>query len=83
MPLIFPICPTKLPTAPAAADTTKVSPAFGWHMSKRPWNAVFLKRYDKWMLSMSQMKFYPGIPMQPKAYESGSPFISGIFKIEL
>ena len=39
-PLIFAICPTTLPTAPEAADTTTVSPAFGWQMSSRPTHAV-------------------------------------------
>src|SRR5213083_1538786 len=39
-PLIFAICPTALPTAPEAADTTTVSPLFGWPISSRPMYAV-------------------------------------------
>src|SRR5206468_1946827 len=39
-PLIFAICPTALPTAPEAADTTTVSPLFGSPMSRRPMYAV-------------------------------------------
>ncbi len=35
-PLIFAICPTTEPTAPDAADTTTVSPAFGWPISSSP-----------------------------------------------
>jgi hypothetical protein len=34
--LIFAICPTIAPTAPDAAATTTVSPAFGWPMVSRP-----------------------------------------------
>lgn len=36
LPLIFAICPTRLPTAPAAPDTTTVSPSFGWQISRNP-----------------------------------------------
>src|SRR3954471_22003644 len=39
-PQIFANWPTTLPTAPEAADTTTVSPAFGWQMSSRPSQAV-------------------------------------------
>ena len=35
-PLILAICPTTEPTAPDAAATTTVSPAFGWPISRRP-----------------------------------------------
>ena len=40
IPWIFPICPTSDPTAPAAADTTSVSPSFGWPIWRRPNHAV-------------------------------------------
>ena len=39
-PQIFASCPTTLPTAPEAADTTTVSPALGWPISFRPKYAV-------------------------------------------
>src|SRR5258706_14401370 len=39
-PLILAICPTTLPPAPDAADTTTVSPALGWQMSSKPTQAV-------------------------------------------
>src|SRR5688572_3005571 len=39
-PLIFATCPTTLPTAPDAADTTTVSPAFGSPILSRPYQAV-------------------------------------------
>jgi len=39
-PLSFAIWPTALPTAPEAADTTTVSPGFGWQMSSSPTQAV-------------------------------------------
>jgi hypothetical protein len=39
-PLIFASWPTTAPTAPDAADTTTVSPAFGCPMSMRPTYAV-------------------------------------------
>ena len=39
-PLIFAIWPTTEPTAPAAPDTTTVSPALGLPMSRRPKYAV-------------------------------------------
>ena len=39
-PRIFPIWPTSDPTAPAAAETTSVSPGFGRPISKRPTHAV-------------------------------------------
>ena len=35
------ICPTTAPTAPEAAETTTVSPAFGCPMSSRPTYAVW------------------------------------------
>ena len=35
-PLILAIWPTVWPTAPAAPETTTVSPAFGWPTSIRP-----------------------------------------------
>jgi len=34
-PLILAICPTSDPTAPAAPDTTTVSPGFGWQMFQK------------------------------------------------
>src|SRR5256714_5973465 len=39
-PWIFASCPTTLPTAPAAADTTTVSPAFGLPICVSPYQAV-------------------------------------------
>src|SRR5688572_13986490 len=39
-PRYLAICTTLEPTAPAAADTTTVSPAFGWPISVRPNHAV-------------------------------------------
>src|SRR3954466_15235008 len=39
-PFSLAICPTTLPTAPDAADTTTVSPGFGWQMSSKPTHAV-------------------------------------------
>ena len=33
-------CPTTLPTAPEAADTSTVSPGFGWPSSFKPKYAV-------------------------------------------
>jgi hypothetical protein len=39
-PPLFASWPTTLPTAPEAADTTTVSPAFGWPISFRPKYAV-------------------------------------------
>uniref|UniRef100_A0A182W5T7 hydroxyisourate hydrolase n=1 Tax=Anopheles minimus TaxID=112268 RepID=A0A182W5T7_9DIPT len=39
-PLIFAICPTTLPTAPAAPLTTTVSPSFGRQSSRKPKYAV-------------------------------------------
>src|SRR3981189_1289256 len=39
-PLLLAICPTTLPTAPPAAETTTVSPALGWQISSRPIHAV-------------------------------------------
>ena len=39
-PRILAICPTTWPTAPDAAETTTVSPAFGWPMSSSPTQAV-------------------------------------------
>lgn len=41
-PLIFAICPTREPTAPAAPLTTSVSPDFGLHNSRKPKYAVAL-----------------------------------------
>jgi hypothetical protein len=38
--LIFAICPTTEPTAPAAAETTTISPGFGWPVSRSPKYAV-------------------------------------------
>lgn len=35
-PLIFAICPSTDPTAPAAALTTRVSPSLGEHNSSKP-----------------------------------------------
>jgi len=35
-PLILAICPAMLPTAPAAPDTTTVSPSFSLPVSSRP-----------------------------------------------
>ena len=35
-PLIFAICPTADPTAPAAPVTTRVSPALGLQSSRKP-----------------------------------------------
>src|SRR5881409_1447391 len=39
-PRIFASAPTTEPTAPAAAETTTVSPGFGWPMSRSPTYAV-------------------------------------------
>ncbi|VVC89000.1 unnamed protein product [Leptidea sinapis] len=39
-PLIFAICPTRLPTAPAAPDTATVSPDLGLHISRNAKYAV-------------------------------------------
>ena len=39
-PLILAICPTHDPTAPAAVETTTVSPAFGWPISSSAKYAV-------------------------------------------
>src|SRR4029077_16699599 len=39
-PLILAIWPTTMPVAPAAPETTTVSPALGWPTSSRPKNAV-------------------------------------------
>ncbi len=39
-PAILASCPTTLPTAPEAALTTTVSPAFGAMMRFRPYQAV-------------------------------------------
>jgi len=35
-PLILAICPATLPTAPAAPDTTTVSPSLAFPVSSRP-----------------------------------------------
>ena len=35
-PMILPICPATDPTAPAAAETTTVSPSFGCATSNMP-----------------------------------------------
>ena len=48
-------CPTTLPTAPEAADTTTVSPGFGMQISFMPKYAV-----------------RPGMPRQPRKYDSGT-----------
>ena len=42
-PLIFAICPTADPMAPAAAFTTSVSPSLGRHNSRKPKYAVTLE----------------------------------------
>src|SRR3954464_9971638 len=39
-PLSFAICPTTLPTAPDAADTTTVSPGCGSAIFSKPYQAV-------------------------------------------
>src|SRR3990167_4981257 len=52
-PQAFASCPTTLPTAPEAADTTTVSPGLGAQMSFMPKYAV-----------------RPGMPRQPRKYES-------------
>ena len=39
-PRALAICPTTCPTAPEAALTTTVSPAFGWPISSSPTHAV-------------------------------------------
>lgn len=42
-PFIFAICPTWLPTAPAAPEMTTVSPDLGLQISRKPKYAVSLK----------------------------------------
>ena len=47
-PLILAIWPTKDPTAPAAPVTTRVSPAFGVHILRKPKYAVALWGLEWW-----------------------------------
>jgi len=44
---IFAICPTMIPTDPAAPVTITVSPFVGVQISHRPWYAVTLKNARK------------------------------------
>ncbi len=46
-PLIFAIWPTTVPTAPAAPETTTVSPGCGLPISSRPKYAVMLRHAER------------------------------------
>ena len=61
-PLIFASWPTVCPTAPAAPDTTRVSPAFGWPTSISPKYAVIPGM-------PSTLSHWPTVPIERSIFE--------------